>query len=356
MKIPDRKTVIDDAIASGYRIGAVLPFHYPRALLRAYDIYPVELWGPPRVDAMDGRQHFPEYTCQIVLKATRFLLSPQADSVSCMLIPHTCDSLQGMASVIKDFIPMDKPVFTLYHPRGRRKSDLTYIEQELRSLGRKLEAFTGKSPDDKRLLAEIEREEAANTVFGHMCQHRDQYSVSDKRFYTCLRSREYLSPEQFIEQAQGLPRGRAELAGPRLMLSGIVPEPLDLFDHINGFGAHVVTDDLACYSRRIYQGGDASDPYQRLARIMISMPPDPTVSTPYSERFTYLTDRIRQNRVQGIIVYNPKFCEPELFYLPMLEDAVRAMGCSFLFIEHELSSDVPQQILNRINAFVETLT
>ncbi len=120
--IPTRKEVIEKVKQQGMQLGGVMPFHYPRALLRAYDIHPMEIWGPPHVDPMVGSQHFPEYTCQIVQKATGFLQSEQAEEIDCILIPHTCDSLQGMASVFLDFIKLPQPVFTLYHPRGRRAS------------------------------------------------------------------------------------------------------------------------------------------------------------------------------------------------------------------------------------------
>ncbi|MCG8616587.1 MAG: 2-hydroxyacyl-CoA dehydratase family protein, partial [Desulfobacterales bacterium] len=109
MKIPSRKAVIQNIREQGGKIAAVLPYHYPRALLRAHNIFPVEVWGPPHVDDMAGVQHFPEYTCKIAQKATHFLSGPGAGAVDCILIPHTCDSLQGMASVMADFIRPEKP-------------------------------------------------------------------------------------------------------------------------------------------------------------------------------------------------------------------------------------------------------
>ncbi|MBU3915168.1 2-hydroxyacyl-CoA dehydratase family protein, partial [bacterium] len=241
MEIPSRATVMLQARKDGYKIAAILPFHYPRALLRAYGLHPMEVWGPSHIDHLDGIQHFPEYTCKIVQNATQFLINLPKSTIDCILIPHTCDSLQGMASVMKDFIKPDVPVLTIYHPRGRRESDLFFIEEELKQLAKKLEPITGKSPTNKELSDAIQLEDEATALLAEISLHRKDYNVSDREFYTVLRSREYLSTEEFIEIAQKLPKGTPDLIGPGLMISGIVPEPPELFDHINAFGAHIVT-------------------------------------------------------------------------------------------------------------------
>ncbi len=356
MKIPNRKETIEAVRAKGYQIGAVMPFHYPRALLRAFKIHPMEVWGPPHIDPMEGMQHFPEYTCQIVHKATRFFATAAARDIDCILIPHTCDSLQGMASVLKDYLTMKQPIFTLYHPRGRRKSDLDYLENELRALGEKLREFTNISPGNDEIMAEIRLEEKANKLFADTLQHRQIYTVSDRDFYTTLRAGEYLPADQFIELVGSLPKGRADLHGPGLMLSGVVPEPMSIFDHINRFGAHVIIDDLACCSRRIYEANDESDPYRHLARSLMSMPPDTTISTPYNRRFEYLGSQMLRTGAKGVVVFNPKFCEPELFYISMFEERMKEQGYSFLFVENELTTELHQQIQTRINSFVEVMT
>lgn len=359
MQIPTRKEIIAEARAGGGLVAAVLPFHYPRALLRAHGIHPVEVWGPPHVDDMAGSVHFPEYTCKIAQKATHFLSGPGAGAVDCILIPHTCDSLQGMASVMADFIRSEKPVFTLYHPRGRRQSDLVFLAEELRCLSGNLSRASGATPDDAGLWAAMSAEDEAFRVFSRMALARASYNVTDREFYTFLRSGEYLPPETFIRLAGEIPGGRPGLPGPGLMLSGIVADPLDLFDRINAYGAHVACDDLACCSRRIYspvRGRAGDDPWLAMAEQLMSMPPDPTVSTPYQQRFDYLLARMEAANARGMLVYDVKFCEPELFYMPMLEEAVRSRGYGFLYVETELAPDIPHTVLNRINAFVEVIS
>jgi len=356
MQIPSRKEIIQKIKSKAGKIAAVLPYHYPRALLRAHGIFPIEVWGPPHVDDMAGSQHFPEYTCKIVQKATQFLTGPMADPVDCILVPHTCDSLQGMASVMKDFMPSSRPLFTLYHPRGRRQSDLVFLTAELTYLSRELTQFSGVNPTDRDLKEAMAIENLATELFAGIATNRKDYDLSDRAFYTLLRSREYLPAEDFISLARELPRGRPDLKGPALMISGIVADPLDLFDHINDFGAHVIGDDLGCCSRRIYTHSALGKPFAAMAEQLMSMPPDPTVSSPYKDRFDHIVNRMKSSRARGLLVYDPKFCEPELFYLPMLEEAVVSAGFGFFYVETELSPTIPQTVLNRINAFIEVIS
>jgi hypothetical protein len=112
-QLPNRREILTEVRRSGYRPVAVLPYHYPRALLRAHGFHPVELWGPPDVPRDEGSRHFQPYTCDIVVRATSFLLRGGLDGVDALLVPHTCDALQGMGSVVGDFGPVAPPVLAL---------------------------------------------------------------------------------------------------------------------------------------------------------------------------------------------------------------------------------------------------
>ena len=48
----------------------MFPIHYPRPLLRAFGLLPVEVWGPPGVDATLGASRLQAYACSIVRDAT----------------------------------------------------------------------------------------------------------------------------------------------------------------------------------------------------------------------------------------------------------------------------------------------
>jgi benzoyl-CoA reductase/2-hydroxyglutaryl-CoA dehydratase subunit BcrC/BadD/HgdB len=354
LQLPSRREVIAREHAGGRRVAAVLPYHYPRALLTAHGFHPVEIWGPPGVPRDEGGRHFQAYTCDIVVRATSLLLGGGLDEVDAILVPHTCDALQGMGSVLGDFIRPGPPLLTLYLPRGRRPADLEFLTAELRRLGAALAGISGASPDAPAWEEAFAAETAADRALESLYERRPRLGVSDREFYTAVRAREFLAPREFAALADSLPEGEPP-GGVGLMVSGIVAEPLGLFYHLAAMGARVVADDLAGGSRRLYPEAPGGDPFERLAARLLAGPPDPTRGDPIDARAKYLAGRMAAEGARGLVVYDPKFCEPELFDVPRLRTHLAAAGYPLLHVEVELGGSVDQQTLTRLEAFVETL-
>ncbi|MCB2222851.1 MAG: 2-hydroxyacyl-CoA dehydratase family protein [Actinobacteria bacterium] len=351
---PSRSEAIARAEARGQRIAAVLPYHYPRALLRAHGFHPVEVWGPPGVPRDEGGRHFQAYTCDIVVRATSFLLRGGLERAGVLLVPHTCDALQGMGSVAGDFLQPSQHVLTLYLPRAGRPTDREYLVAELRRLSDRLAGIAGGRPTDAGWADALAAEEAADETLAALYRDREALAVGDREFYEVVRSREYLAAEEFVEAAAAVPRGTAP-SGIGLLLSGIVPEPMSLFDHLAEAGARVVADDLAAGARRLYPPSDAADPIERLADRLLGSPPDPTRGTPIAARAAALAGRMAAAGAKGMLIYDVAFCEPELFDVPLLRRHLGDAGYPVAHVEVELGGELGHRVITRIEAFVETL-
>jgi benzoyl-CoA reductase/2-hydroxyglutaryl-CoA dehydratase subunit BcrC/BadD/HgdB len=64
---------------------------------------------------------------------------------------------------------------------------------------------------------------------------------------------------------------------------------------------------------------------------------------------------MRESGAQGLLIYDVKFCEPELFDIPLLRKRLATAGLPVLHVEFEMGMTVSRQVLTRIEAFVETL-
>ena len=311
-KLPRRAEVLQRLRDEGRHIAAVLPFHVPHALLRACGFHPMEIWGPAHVTAILDDEHFQEYACSIVRNATQFLKTDLAGRVDAVLIPHTCDSLQGMASVLQGFA-RTAPVLTLYLPRGRRDADCDYAVAELSQLKERLCVISGAAPSDVDLHRAMDLEDKVMAACREVMANRRMIDVSDRALFSVLRAREYLPPEEVLALIASLPRRDAPDERPGVFISGIVPEPMTMFDLLNDNGVLVVGDDLACGSRRIYQAFGDVDPMRRLAKQMLSMVPEPTISPSVAERNAHLMGQLAETKARGLLIYDVKFCEPEAF-------------------------------------------
>ncbi len=353
--IPRRLEIIKEYKENGGKVAAVLPIHYPRSLFRAFDILPVEVWGPPGIGVGGGAVHLQPYICSIAHNALSFLQSGGLDVTDLIVVPHACDSLQGFGSVLIDFIAPKQSVIPIYLPRDKRESDIDFFANELRSVYEKLVEITGYAPSNEILLESVHREEEADKLLSTLHKNIRNLHFSNLSLYRLIRSREYLPAENFILLVQqvlsstnGTPR-----EGIPILLSGIVPEPMSVFDLFSELGATVVGDDLASCGRRLYPTGESNDPFRRMAERIINAPPDPTRGNPMSERREYLLDLAEKTGALGIVFYDVKFCEPELFDLPILRKELGDAGIPSITVEIDINDPVSQQIRTRLGAFLE---
>lgn len=355
--IPRRSEVARAHRRAGGRVAAVLPIHYPRALLRAFDILSIEVWGPPGVDTGRGMTHLQPYVCSIVRNALAFLENGGLDVADLLLVPHACDSLQGLGSLLLDFVRPRHLVLPFYLPRADGAQGREFLSEELRALRGRLEQETGRSPSDGDLLEAVRREEAADGCLARLHAERESLALDEVEFYRLVRAREFLPLEDFTRLANaGLALRRREgRPGIPLILSGIVPEPMDVLRAIGDLGGRVVADDLAACGRRLYPPGGSEEPCARLAESLLAGPPDSTRGASVEDRLRHLRALAGRTGAAGVVFLGVKFCEPELFYLPQLRDGLLQAGLRSLVLEVDLNDPLSRQTLTRLEAFLEMM-
>jgi benzoyl-CoA reductase/2-hydroxyglutaryl-CoA dehydratase subunit BcrC/BadD/HgdB len=355
--IPNRIQVIREHHEAGGKVAAVYPIHYPRALFRAFGVLPVEVWGPPSADRNPAGAHLQVYTCSIVHCGLGFLLTGGLDVADLIVVPHACDSLQGLGSLLLDFQRPKQPVRPLYVPRSEGEAALAFLVEELRSLGEFLAEHTGAAPTNAELMRCIEREEQADAALARLFAERRALPLDNRAFYQVARSREFLPAERFLEICEATLASRAEAGDSAVpvVLSGIVPEPMEVLDALSEAGAMVVADDLACCGRRMYPAGSSPDPFRRMAQRLLGGPPDCTRGTTVRARVDHLRQLVRDSGARAVLFYEPKFCEPEQFYLPLQRDALEAEGIHTVTIEVDIGDPLGMQAVTRIEALLETV-
>ena len=72
-------------------------------------------------------------------------------------------------------------------------------------------------------------------------------------------------------------------------------------------------------------------------------------------RADYLVRRVETSGAGGVVFYLVKFCEPELFYLPTLRNALQRKGVPSVVLEVDLNDVLSQQMLTRLDALLEMI-
>jgi len=347
--------------ARGHKVLVVLPIHYPKEILTALDILAVELWGPPGPPRGPDAGRIQSYVCAIVRNALAFISAGEAGAVDGLLFPHTCDSIQGLATVVPDFGAWSKPVFRFIHARGDdRPSARRFVEAELRSLAAELAAFAGRSLDEDRLRDAIRLHRSIDRLRAKLLDQRSRLPLRDRELYRLLRRGEYLWPADHLAELEAAASTLAPAPVQRglpVLVSGIVPEPMSVLDALAAAGAFIAADDYAAVGRRVnrHQPASLDVPFAALVELYFAAPPCSTRQSNQTARADHLEALLEGSGALGVLLHTVKFCEPELFDLPVLRRRLEARGVPVLQLESELEAELSGQTLTRIEAFVEML-
>jgi benzoyl-CoA reductase/2-hydroxyglutaryl-CoA dehydratase subunit BcrC/BadD/HgdB len=341
------------------RLFGVFPIQYPREILWALDILPIEIWDPP-VEVLHAHAHLQTYICSVVKLGLELILRGKCDDLDGFLFPHTCDSVQNLASIVNDYLGLKIPCYFFYHPKAPyRNSSRRYYTEQLRTFAADLsERFGSLDPSKLRRCVEVSQRiaEACREIYDWRAGR--ELKASNAEFYGTLRMGEYLHPDDFL---QTLHRFSADYRGKAdgdlgVVLSGILPNPPEILSLLDRFGARVVEDDLANGSRRLlFPPSAKEEPFEALTEIYFSLPPCPTKDSPISDRLQFILERVERSGAKGVIFCMVKFCEPELFDVPLLVEGLKERGLATLIVDVELNRGVSGQLATRLEAFVEML-
>ncbi len=345
----------------GRKAVAVLPIHYPKELLTALDLLAVELWGPPGPPRGDEAGRVQSYACSIVRNALAFLAGGHADAVDGVLFPHTCDSLQQLATLCTDLGGWSKAAFTFLHPRGAdRPSARRFVEAELRRLAGTLETFAGRTLTDERLSAALALHARVDDARATLLGERARLALDDRALYALLRRGEWRWPADHLLELEGAVAtlaSRPVQRGVPVLVTGYVPEPAALLTTLNEAGVFVAADDYAAVGRRVLRAPPppAADPWRTLVDRYFAAPPCPTRGADVAVRMRHLTGLAERSGARGVLVHVLKFCEPELFDVPAIRETFAAGGLPVLVLEGELEGALSGQAVTRLEAFAELL-
>jgi len=341
------------------KVLAVLPIFYPKEILTAMNILAVEVWGPPGPPISADVGRIQTYVCPVVRNAFAFFEGGGADKVDGILFPHTCDSIQGLSGLVADFSSWKKEVFNFVHPKGEyRASTAKYLKKEFTDLAKNLERLTGKPLEIEALKDAITLHQKIEALQGKIAENRPCIDMSDMELYTVLRQGEYLWPEDYLAKLKEIEE-KIESApvqkGIPIIVSGIVPEPMSIFEKLTEAGAYVIADDYAALGRRLIKHDEAvnSDPYETMVKRYFSVAPCSTRSANMDLRRDHLLALAKKTGARGLIIHNIKFCEPEMFDAPLIRKHFQDNDISVLYMESELETELSGQTVTRLEAFVE---
>ncbi|MGE5840222.1 MAG: 2-hydroxyacyl-CoA dehydratase subunit D [Deltaproteobacteria bacterium] len=357
---PRKEYIREQREKHGRHVFGVFPAQYPKEILWAMNVLPVEIWDPP-VEVGHANAHLQPYICSVVRLGLELILQGHCDGMDGFLFPHTCDSIQNLASIVNDYLGLRKPCYFFYHPKAPyRASSRDYYVKQLKGFASELESQLGPlslHELEHRVRQSREISSLIKEIYDLRAEGR--LRSSNEEFYRMLRHNEFLHPDDFyplVSEFAGTCRGEPK-KGPVVIMSGVLPSPPEILSLMDELGVRIGDDDLLNCSRRLLLiPGSSRDPFEALADGYFALPPCTTKNSPVEQRLMHLLQKIERSKARGVIFYIVKFCEPELFDIPQLVEGLKGKGVATLVMDTELNQRVSGQMRTRVEAFVEMIS
>ena len=288
------------------------------------------------------------------------VLAEELDSLTGIVVSHTCDAMQCLAGVLALARP-DLWVDVVSCPAvfgsaGGRK----YFIVELQRFAGRISDRLGADISISQLDRSIEVYNRNRNLLGRLSAFRHLFPASE---YMEMMNAGLVMPKE--EHNAMLDRLLDELwetappekpSGPRLLISGSFLSDTTVLDLVEELGGLVVGDDLcngARYFDTLVARGD--DPIGALVDRYSRRALCPCKHDLQRSRREWILDCVRRSRADAVLFVLEKFCEPHAFDYPRLAGELEDAGIPAMMIEVGRTA-ARGRLRTRIQALLEKLS
>ncbi len=339
----------------------VMPAYFPMELIEAAGGYPVQLWGN-NLPIEKADTYLQSYCCSVARSVMELEMRGIAHMVKAYAFTSLCDTLINLREIYRRV--SSKPTLELSIPITRtEEARHNYLASVVKSVMDGLEQITGNkiTPESLAHAAKLHGRTRAlqRRLYRMRCQKPGLVKSLD--FYTVIKTGFFLPVdvynrmlEDLVQKLEGLEAHNG--SRPKLLLSGMVFDPLEIHKIIDELGACVVDDDFANGWRTVSKGDLAIDNLvEGISDFLFNPTPCCCIYNPDNDRHPYLLNRVKESKADGVLFWYIKFCEPDAFDRPQLMKQLKDANIPVSFIDLELTMTNFDAVRTRINAFCEML-
>jgi bzd-type benzoyl-CoA reductase N subunit len=357
--------------AGGTKVMGYLSALGPVEIMTAAGVVPIRLKGNVSEAITKGDAYMETIVCPFVRNVFDAAVKGKYDFLDGMVLPHQCDSIDRTDDVWSYNLKLPYWHF-LNVPHVTDDPSIEFMKEILRVFIGTLEAFTGKKITDEAIAQAVKAHNENRRLM------RDLYALrkSNPPLISGVEMMKVLVAAMSlpIEESSALIQSvtaevKQRQAGsmdkaPRIMLIGDQIDDVAIIDAIEGTGARLVMDDLSIGSKMYWQDVDATaDPVQGIAERYLRKLKIPTTfvgsADTYQgileERYGHMTKYIDEFKVNGVILFIYKYCDPYGFEVPAMKSFIESAGTPVLYIEDEYSTSTLARMKTRIEAFLEMI-
>jgi bzd-type benzoyl-CoA reductase N subunit len=355
----------------GKRIMGYLCAFVPLEIITAAGFIPFRIRGDTSEPITKADAGMETIICPLVRSCFDTWLKGRYEFLEGIIIPHACDSICRTYQIWQYTLNLPYSHF-INMPHGTDDSSLEFYKAELDTFRKSLGQFRGGEISDQSLKEAIELYNQNRSKVRELYQLRksDPPLISGSEVARVLVAAVSLPVAEATRLIGGvIDEVKQRKAAParksaRLMVVGAQVDNVAFIDLVEESGAWVVADDLC-------PGGRES-----LAPVDTTLPPLDGIAERYlrriycgrtfrerkgsyeeymEERFGHIGGMIKDFKVDGVILYIYKYCDPFGFEVPQMKSYVESKGVPVLYVEDEYSMSTIGRLRTRIQAFLELL-
>ena len=339
----------------------VMPAYFPLELIEAAGGYPVQLWGN-NLPIENSDAYLQSYCCSVARSILELELRGIAGMVKAYAFTSLCDTLVNLREIYRSIFT--KPTLELSIPITRTvQARNDYLQSVVQSVTGGLEEITGEKITPETLNRASKQFGRARSLQRRLYRIRRESPglFANHDFYAVIKAGFFLPVDVYNAMLEGLLQDldkveRTADNRPKLLLSGMVFDPLEVYKILDDSGIRVVDDDFANGWRTAAKGELKTENLaQGITEYLFNPVPCCCVYNPDNDRHSYLLQKVKDAGADGVLFWYVKFCEPDAFDRPQLMNRLKEEGIPAGFIDLELTMTNFDALRTRIGAFCEIL-
>lgn len=343
----------------------------PSEIITAAAFIPLRMKGDVHEPITKADTQMETIVCPFVRNIFDLALKERYNYLDGIVIPHICDSLSRTYD-IWDY-NLHLPYFHFLNvPHVTDDPSLEFFKEVLGTFIKSLEKFTGNKITDEGLTHAVEAYNQNREMMRQLYELRksDPPLISGVEMTKVLVAAMSLPVEEStglirsvideVKKREKMPSGKS----PRIMIVGDQIDDIALIEIIEKTGAWMVIDDTSIGSK-IYRPDVelTKNPIDGIAERYLRKIKLPTLYTEtggtyqnnLEERFGHIRQFIKDFKVDGVILFIYKYCDPFGFEVPATKSYIESLGTPVLYLEDEYSISTLGRLKTRIEAFLEMI-
>ncbi|MBE6020343.1 MAG: 2-hydroxyacyl-CoA dehydratase [Clostridiales bacterium] len=347
---------------TGKKLIGMFPYHLPEEIVYAAGMLPVGMWGG-QVEIKLADKYLQSFCCSLIKANFEMGMDGTYKILDGVIMAAYCDTLKCICEDWKVAVT-GMPMMAMYYPQNRKiAAAVPYMENEFKLVQEQLEKIAGKAVTEADLEAAWEVYEAYRAEcrkFVKLVGKMPKTLNATARHYV-LKAGWFMDKKVYTEKLAALNAAieaapAEEFKGAKVIVEGIMVEPVALLDAFVENDVCIVGDDLSHQSRMFrVEGRKEGTVYEKMAYRIVDAYADPLLLDEFKEHGKELIDMVKEYGADGVVVCAMKFCDPEEYDYPIFKEELEAAGIPVLYMEIEQKMDSVEQYKTRIQAFAETL-